>query len=64
MHDAYPFGPTSGVRATMIAACIGSMPPAPTFFCCPDAGLKQSGLEHDPKKWTPVFGKDHARTTG
>jgi hypothetical protein len=21
-------------------------------------------LEHDPEKWIPVFGKDHAKTTG
>jgi hypothetical protein len=21
-------------------------------------------LEHDPEKWIPVFGKDHAQTTG
>src|SRR6202042_3593298 len=22
----------------------------------------QGGLEHDPEKWTPVFGQDHAQT--
>jgi hypothetical protein len=23
---------------------------------------RASRLEHDPEKWTPVFGKDHAQT--
>jgi hypothetical protein len=23
--------------------------------------LKQISLEHDPEKWLPVFGKDHAQ---
>jgi hypothetical protein len=23
--------------------------------------LKSALLEHDPEKWTPVFGKDHAQ---
>jgi hypothetical protein len=27
---------------------------------CPDLAL----LEHDPEKWEPVFGKDHAQTKG
>jgi len=24
--------------------------------------LKQSALGHDPEKWNPVFGEDHAQT--
>jgi hypothetical protein len=24
--------------------------------------LPSMGLEHDPEKWMPVFGKDHAQT--
>src|SRR5215510_15382804 len=26
----------------------------------PAAGLPPPALEHDPEKWVPVFGKDHA----
>ena len=25
-------------------------------------GVRRCGLEHDPEKWIPVFGKDHAPT--
>jgi hypothetical protein len=25
--------------------------------------LQASRLKHDPEKWVPVFGKDHAQTT-
>jgi hypothetical protein len=27
-------------------------------------GDAESGLEHDPEKWEPVFRKDHAQTKG
>jgi hypothetical protein len=27
-----------------------------------DTGAPRVGLEHDPEKWEPVFGKDHAQT--
>jgi hypothetical protein len=27
------------------------------------AALPENALEHDPEKWVPVFGKDHAQTT-
>jgi hypothetical protein len=26
--------------------------------------ISASNLEHDPEKWEPVFGKDHAQTKG
>jgi hypothetical protein len=26
--------------------------------------LVRLGAKHDPEKWTPVFGKDHAQTKG
>ena len=28
----------------------------------PGSVLKSAALEHDPEKWKPVFGKDHAQT--
>jgi hypothetical protein len=46
-------------------ACLapGKGRPEPQGRFCP-ARLKglYASLEHDPKKWTPVFGKDHAQT--
>jgi hypothetical protein len=34
---------------------------APEFGWADAARNKQGGtIEHDPEKWTPVFGKDHA----
>jgi hypothetical protein len=27
-----------------------------------ERGVEMRSLEHDPKKWTPVLGKDHAQT--
>jgi hypothetical protein len=31
-------------------------------FASPLKRRKSNGLEHDPEKWEPVFGKDHAPT--
>jgi hypothetical protein len=28
-----------------------------------DSHVLLRGLKHDPEKWTPVFGKDHAQST-
>src|SRR4029077_11176189 len=28
------------------------------------AEVRQATIKHDPEKWDPVFGKDHAQTTG
>ena len=28
------------------------------------AEVRQAAIKHDPEKWDPVFGKDHAQTTG
>jgi hypothetical protein len=40
--------------------------PAPHVFDQDLDALQSSvdGLEHDPEKWGPVFGKDHAQTKG
>ena len=35
-----------------------------TLGRCHSGGRRYGRLEHDPEKWTPVFGKDHAQTKG
>jgi hypothetical protein len=36
-----------------------------TEFAAGDVGtFKSAALAHDPEKWKPVFGKDHAQTKG
>ena len=35
-----------------------------TLGRCDSGGRRYGRLEHDPEKWTPVFGKDHAQTKG
>jgi hypothetical protein len=72
LHAGIDSGPTDhAVRLTELAAQFAGLLPLFTpnlrsSFCCvwPNAVRAGAKLEHDPEKWEPVFGKDHAQTKG
>jgi hypothetical protein len=51
----------TAAKCAWIAAAMRVHRACPSPFPC---GGRPRGLEHDPEKWIPVFGKDHAPTKG